>query len=188
MSTALPHAAPARLVRLPRALLAAGVLALTAFLVVAQHQVRHLEATLANTWINPLTGGDGLIWGDSFLLHLTPTQIIAFRITVECTILVLIVPILVFAAATIAFTRVSITRWFLATLAGAALLVLVNQIRLGVIAFATLTWGLDPGYEISHTFVGSALALVGFAGSVILMLTLISTKKRKRRHGRRAAH
>ncbi|MBF4588393.1 hypothetical protein [Curtobacterium sp. VKM Ac-2887] len=156
-------------------------------------QVRHVEAALASYWIGPVTQNRSMLWGDTFLLHLSDTQIIAFRITVECTIVILAAPIMFLSAALIGFTRVSPLRWLLATLVGVVTVVVVNQLRLGLIAWSTLTWGLDPGYEISHTFVGSALAVLGFAGAIALMLVIMSggsTDARPRaavRSGRRRA-
>lgn len=80
----------------------------------------------------------------------------------------------------IAYTRISTLRWAVATVLGVGVVVLVNQLRLGLIAWATLTWGLNPGYAISHTFVGSALAVLGFACAIILMLIVMNRRQRLR--------
>lgn len=179
-----------RLARATRLALSAITLGAAVTMVVMLQQVRHLEATLAALWIAPATGHRSMLWADSFLLHLSDTQIIAFRITVECTIVILAAPILALGAVTLAFTRVGIARWASAVALGLVTVIIVNQLRLGLIAAATLTWGLRPGYEISHTFVGSALALIGFAGAIALMLIVMSRGRRRlgRISGRRAAH
>jgi exosortase/archaeosortase family protein len=170
--------AAARAVRLVIALvLVAGVTAI-AF---GHQEVRHLEAVIADLWIDKVAPQGSMIWGDSFLLHLSETKIIAFRITAECTIAILAAPILAFSAAMIGFTRVRAWRWLVALLAGLGLIVLVNQLRLGLIAWATLNYGLDVGYEISHTLVGSIMAIVGFAASILMMLVIMTGKRRRGR-------
>lgn len=175
MSTIATPAAPVRPVhRLIRQLIGVLTACVGVMMIAMLDHVRHVEAALASMWIGPATQHRSMLWGDSFLLHLTDTQIIAFRITVECTIVILAAPILFLSAVLICFTRVPPVRWLLATLTGVVMVVIVNQLRLGLIAWATLTWGIDPGYEVSHTFVGSALAVLGFAGAIALMLIIMN--------------
>lgn len=149
--------------------------------IIGQQEVRAFEADLASTWIGLVAPDGAMVWGDSFLVHMSQTQIIAFRITAECTIAILAAPILAFSAVMIGFTRVPVARWILATIAGLGLIVLVNQFRLGLIAWATLNFGLDVGYEVSHTFVGSIIALLGFASSILLMLVVMGKRRRRNR-------
>lgn len=146
-------------------------------LVFSNERVRAVEAFTASTWLDPLLPGGVSAAGSIFMITSSPDGAIAFRITTECTSIVLIAPLMVFAAALLLRRGTSTGR----VLAGTAVMVVVieavNQGRLGVIAWSTHTWGLHPGYDISHTFVGSVIGVAGFAIGLLLMLAIIGVRR-----------
>lgn len=58
-----------------------------------------------------------------------------------------------------------------------AAFVLVNQLRLVVIAYSIRRWGTGQGYEISHVFVGSLLTTAGFIAGVYLFARALSRSR-----------
>jgi exosortase/archaeosortase family protein len=79
------------------------------------------------------------------------------------------------------FTSLSLRRQFVAVLAGAALILVVNMIRVAGIAWATWHYGIT-GYDYSHVFVGSAFSLVGFVGAMLIALWILVRTDRARLH------
>lgn len=159
---------------------AALVLILTATaLVVAQVSVRATEASLAALWLKPLLNGDVLASGDGVLVSSTPDGPVRFIITTSCTVIVLMVPMLLLGVGLLFGKRSRPGRVLAAAAACAAGLVVVSQLRLGVIAFATQWAGLSTGFEIAHVFIGSLISIVGFAGSAILLVRIGTSRGRR---------
>lgn len=96
----------------------------------------------------------------------------SFRITPECTALVLLVPLVLLASGLIVFTRAASWRVFTAVAAMWLVVTVINELRLASIGLATLQWGVDPGYQISHTFVGSVIGIAGFVAGLAVLLRL----------------
>ena len=89
----------------------------------------------------------------------------------------------------ISLRRVSWARGVVATIAAIVLLVVVNQIRLYVIASSMGWWGFQVGYERSHVLIGSGITTVGLAFVAIIFLVFLARRPGRRhlRGARRAA-
>jgi exosortase/archaeosortase family protein len=161
---------------------AVAVLALAAVVagIVWNEQYRSVEAFLAGRLLDPFVtervqSAGSIYWtyGDT---------VIGFRITAECTGLILIGPLLTLAATLLATTRVSWARTGLGVISMIVVVTIVNEFRLALIGFATVHWGIDQGYVISHTFVGSFIGIIGFvAGLIVLLLIMLGRRRLTRR-------
>ncbi|GAB3683727.1 hypothetical protein GCM10027589_53210 [Actinocorallia lasiicapitis] len=131
---------------------------------------RAQEAKLAALLAGPVTPGYASSTRDIVLIGLgTPDQL-ALRITNECTVVLLLVPMLFLAGLISLFRRFGVWSVLLGLLMGASAVIFTNQVRIVLIAWATETYGVDLGYELTHKFFGSVLAIAGFAGGLLLML------------------
>lgn len=168
-----------RVARWSAALVVLGAVAVG---IVRNEQYRAVEAFLASRLLEPFV--DGTVGSAGSIYWISGAESIAFRITAECTGFILVAPLLLLAAVLLAVIRVSWWRTVVAVLAMTVTASAVNEVRLALIGFSTLQWGVDAGYTISHTFVGSVIGIVGFvAGLVVLLLIML----RGARRGRRAA-
>ncbi|NYE96511.1 exosortase/archaeosortase family protein [Psychromicrobium silvestre] len=176
-----------RLSRVLRGVVALSVAALAVLLLLQNYQVRALESKLLALWLSPLLP-NGVSSSDTrFLITIPSGQLVAFDITQECTVLLLLMPVLGLSAFLLAFTKIGWLRAGLGLLVAAFSVLLVNQLRLAVIALTTQIWGIDFGYPLGHRFIGSVLALIGFAlGFLIVLLIAFKPGKSRRRQGRAA--
>lgn len=116
-------------------------------------------------------------WSGTVFTTLRHGSAVGFQITPECTALVLLVPLVLLAAALVLTTRAACWRILAAVAAMWAVVTLVNEFRLAVIGFTTLHWGIDPGYQIGHTFVGSVIGIVGFVAGLAVLLGVAVRKR-----------
>jgi exosortase/archaeosortase family protein len=65
----------------------------------------------------------------------------------------------------------------LGLLAAIVVVAATNELRILLIAWATQTYGFGLGYEVSHKFAGSVLAIFGFAGGLLLMLKIAPSRR-----------
>jgi len=160
-----------------KALGLAGFLGVTVSAVLCQEVFRSAEAWLAATWLDLFLPGGCVAAGTGYMISESPQGPILFRITAECTSLVLIVPILLVGAALLLHRSTTVRRVLVAAVTAAVALSVVNQARLGLIAWATQTWGLDTGYEISHKLVGSIIGLLGFVAALLAALKIVGLRR-----------
>lgn len=158
------------------------VLAAAAGTVLRNDAYRSFEATGASILVGHVSGGRATAADDIFWVY--PDGFVhGFRVTSECTAVLLVAPLLVLTAALFAFTRAPMWRLWLASAAMLAIVTGVNEFRLALIAFASLRWGMQGGYDIAHVFVGSSIGIIGFAGGLaaLLMIGLGHRRPRRRR-------
>lgn len=160
-----------------RFLVGLAMLAGGAYLIVIQDRFRQGEAAVVTMLLKPFLGSGVFQFADQFVVRLDARHYLGLQITVECTTLVLLTPVLLFSAAVLMFTRVTWPRWVLATLVGVVIVVIVNLIRIALIAFSTLWWD-EAGYEWSHVLIGTLVALVGLVGAALLMLRIMNGTRR----------
>lgn len=163
-----------------------GLLAGVAYLFLNATDFRAAEAQILATWLNPLINGGVKPTATYFLVTLPGSQLIAFNITMECTALLLVAPLAVLSALMLMFTQVGSLRTICALTASSTATFAINQCRLGLIAWTTQTWGMDFGYVIGHRFIGSLIALAGFALGFLILLW-ITLKPTRRSNARRSA-
>jgi exosortase/archaeosortase family protein len=91
------------------------------------------------------------------------------RITPECCSALLIAPAALLSALLTVRQRVPVRRILGGFGAATLLLLLSNQVRLGVIAWSIGEFGLTKGFEWGHAVIGSVVSLVFAAGSLAIL-------------------
>jgi exosortase/archaeosortase family protein len=154
-------------------------LGLAAFAADKEMSLRGLEAQLAGHVIGLVTRmqsgsspGVAMIW-------FSPNRHtnIGLQVTPECTVALLTIPFLLATAAMVWVRPRPI--WPVAGLALAVpLLVLMNQVRLLVIAVLVQSMGFSSGFYWGHTIAGSIITICGLA-VVLAIFALVAIKKGK---------
>jgi exosortase/archaeosortase family protein len=158
----------------------AGVLA-AAGLVVFQPAVRTVEAALAASWMSHVLPGGVSSFKTVFFVHLSSEQVVAFRITAECTSAILIAPLLAFGAVSLLSARVTWVRGIAAIILMIAIITFTNQSRLLLISWMTQDFGLGLGYDLSHRVLGSIIGVIGFVAGAAVMILVTGVRRRGRR-------
>jgi exosortase/archaeosortase family protein len=105
---------------------------------------------------------------------------VGFSLSVACTAALLIAPFFAIAGLLLLFGRVDRRRAVGALAITSAIIFLVNQLRLMVIAASMLWWGFQTGYERSHILLGTALSTIGvIIGIVVFVWMLIDGPDRQ---------
>lgn len=159
-----------RLARAGRVALGGGLLVL-AYLILA-HPVayRSFEVSIATPLTGLITPGSilHLPGRDVFVVGAGTSRFWTFQLTRECTTAILIVPLLgIGGVLLLAGQRFAVRRVVRAILLTGSIVMAVNLLRLAGIAWAAMTWD-DPGYEASHTFIGSGFSFTGFCVAIAL--------------------
>jgi exosortase/archaeosortase family protein len=171
----------ARLVTPVRGLLALATWAAMAAAIADAASARAVEARVAAVVVGPVTSGRTGSVGDVILTGLGTHTSMGLQITNECTVLLLIVPMLFLAGLILLFRRFKIRNVLFGLFMGVLVVGLTNQLRIMLIAWATQNYGFGLGYELTHKFIGSVLAILGFAGGLLLMLRLVPGGRLRRR-------
>ncbi len=170
---------------------ALGLLAVVVVIVAANGQFRAVEAWAAQPLVAWVTGGGVAATQDVVTFGLGTRSALGLQITPGCSTSVLIAPFLTIMAAVAGKSTVRIPRVMAAASIGAVVLAGVNLVRLSGIAWATSTWGIHPGFEISHYLVGSIFAIMGFAATLMLSVRILTGSRSVRSRpvrSRRDAH
>ncbi len=158
-----------------------GVLALTAVsLVVFQESFRHLEALVASRLfagggVTTYTGSDDVV-----VFMLPGSRAFALEVTPECTSAFLIAPFAAIGAGMLLRRRLDPSRVLLGVGVAAVLLVLANQLRVGVIAGLVSAFGIEQGYQWGHLVLGSVISVVFIALSAAIVIFLVASGYRGR--------
>jgi exosortase/archaeosortase family protein len=156
--------------------------AFSALLAVENDMFRRAEMRIAGPAAGALVGDYHVRFiASSAYFHLGTPHGFGLNLTAECTSALLLIPLFVMMGSFMIFTSLSLRRQFVAVLAGAALILVVNMIRVAGIAWATWHYGIT-GYDYSHVFVGSAFSLVGFVGAMLIALWILVRTDRARLH------
>lgn len=166
---------PSRVVRL---ITSAVIVALAGALVLFHTAFRTFEAHLAAAVTNPFVARGSFSSDETYFVWIGESHLLGVQVTLECTALVILVPLLLIAAAMHAATRVSLVRTTLAIAAMVLVVMLTNVLRLFLIAGASQWMGMDFGFPLMHTFVGSVIAIIGFAGGLAILVLLMGAKRR----------
>jgi exosortase/archaeosortase family protein len=142
---------------------------------------RTVEARIAAVLAGPVMAGRSRSMGDILLTGLGTRKPLGLHITNECTVFLLIVPMLFIAGLIILFHRFRIHSVLFGLVLGLIVVTVTNQIRVIGIAWATEHYGVGLGYELSHKFVGSVLAILGFSLGVLVMLKFAPGKRSGKR-------
>lgn len=158
-----------RLTRLDAVLIAAagvGVLA-------TESHMRHVEAgvsafLLRITHLAPVAHPTG-----SAVVFTQQNHWVGYSIAAGCTAALLIAPFFFVSAGLLLSGRVSVRRGLVALLIASALVWVVNQLRLLLIAASMQLWGFRTGYNRSHVLAGGVLSTFGIAIGIVLFLALM---------------
>lgn len=101
----------------------------------------------------------------------------SMTIGLACSIVLLLVPFLLIAAALLSAGRMSVLRGLASVAVGAVLLEAVNTVRVVVIAAMTLGDGVS-GFGWGHTLVGSVIVLAGLLLATVGMLWIAARGRR----------
>lgn len=175
-------------VRLRRLPLGLAVILLGVVVLVRADVVRRLEANAAALSVGAVTGGSTEILAapGSFAFGIGTPAAMGLRITSACSVAYLLGPFLIGFGLLSLVSRLVPHRLVAACLAGSAVLIAVNMLRITLIGWATYRFGLDTGYWWSHVVVGSVLAVSGFTGAVAVALLLAFRGRTSRRVARPA--
>ncbi len=146
-----------------RCVTAVVLVGLAVSIVAGQATYRGGEAWLAAGFARHLISGPTQVIANTatFFVHAGQTGMFGLRITAECSSWPFAVGFTVISAVLMAGSRLGIGRILLAAFAAIGVFVLVNQLRIQVVALASDHWGLDRGYQWSHVWVGTAITIVG---------------------------
>lgn len=170
-----------RLVTPVRGLLALAIWTTMVGGIVYAARGRAVEARVAAALAGLVTPGRSRSIGDVILTGIGTRGPMGLKITNECTVLLLIVPMLFIAGLIVLFRRFPLHNVLFGLLMSVFVVTLTNQMRVVLIAWATQHYGFGLGYELSHKFVGSVLAIFGFALGMLVMFRLAPGKRRSER-------
>ncbi|AAT88252.1 hypothetical protein ATY41_10235 [Leifsonia xyli subsp. xyli] len=162
-----------------RVLSAVVCLELVGVLLLTQEKFRAYEATLVSAVGNFFEGRISSHMGDAVLVQTSDLVWTAFRITMECTSLVMIIPLLLFSALIVLPAKAHWGSWLTATVVGLVLIEIINVARIWLIILATRTWS-EAGFWWTHVVSGSVLAIFGASVTVTVMLKIVNGKIRNR--------
>lgn len=149
----------------------AAVLVACAVLVVSfQASIRNGEASVAGGWFRAVLAGGARSTRDVVYFS-WPGGAVGMRISLGCTVALLLAPVALIGAGLLVLSRASWLRIAAAITTGVLAVIVVNQLRIGLIAFAMQHWG-RTGFDVSHQLVGTVFALVGFAAAVAAMVKI----------------
>ncbi len=134
-------------------------------------------------WLNPLLKEGVVSSGDYCLVSIAPDNLVAFHITAECSAVVLVAPLLVVGAFFVLSQRIRWVRALAGIVSMLVVIVVANQLRLGLIAWATQMWGMSHGYEITHRLVGSLIGIVGFIAGLVTLILASGLRRSKEDEG-----
>jgi exosortase/archaeosortase family protein len=149
-----------------------------------QGTVRDDEASIAGRWFGAVLHGKVSSAHDVVVFPWSKGPLVGLKITSECTVALLLGPLIILAGLMLAVTTIRVQRLLAGLTAGLAVVVLVNQLRLALIAVSTQHWGIS-GYDVSHKFVGTLIALAGFVTAVLLMIRLAAKPVARGSHASR---
>jgi exosortase/archaeosortase family protein len=162
------HPRGSRLLRVTAGL---ALLAAAAAMLVWQEQVRHGEISIAGLWFDLILTGSTHTNNDVIYFTWSGGPLIGMRDTWECTVALLAGPMCALGGALLGLTRMPWHRLLTGLGVALGLLLVVNQLRLAMIAFSLQGWGL-AGYELSHKTLGSIFAIAGFVVATGIFLRI----------------
>jgi exosortase/archaeosortase family protein len=164
---------------------AVGLAAVT-MVILRIRAIAMMEADVSS-WLIRVTGlAESRSVGTAVIYHLGHRWV-GFAITGGCSVALLMIPPFILSAILIGIRRVSWLRGVVAAASATALLIVVNQIRLFVIASAMQWWGFQSGYERSHVLIGSGITTIGLVLVTILFVIFLGRQSAgSNRRARRA--
>lgn len=151
------------------------LVAAAAGLLVFQHYYRHVEAVLAAAMFGVGTPTLASPGNSIVYFGLGRPHAFGLDITPECSSGLLLAPLAVVGAGLLWRRRIRVSRVVTAMAVVGVLLVLGNQLRVGLIAWLIEVLGIKTGYEWGHVLAGSLVSIVFIAGGLGLLVWIVST-------------
>lgn len=161
-----------------RVIAAALTAALTLAVIVDSQPVRAFEAWLASHVVaagaGTQTGHDAnlaIVW---FVLDASDQ--VAFQITRDCTVAVLVAPFLAVTSVLVWLRKPVSARPLLALAVTLPLLIMINQLRILIIVWLMEMLGPQSGFYWGHAVAGSLLTIAGMAICILVYASLVAAK------------
>jgi exosortase/archaeosortase family protein len=106
--------------------------------------------------------------------HGVPGALSALVITPECSVLLMLIPLAALFGLLFGLGRWRTRNLFIGLAVAAIIMILVNQLRLALIVGAIRMFGFAHGYPITHIYLGSVLAVFGFAIAIYFFIKIAS--------------
>lgn len=137
-----------------------------------QSNIRCIEAWVAAHWADMIPGVMSYaLSGRPVFLLAGGSRAVGLVVSAECTVSLLMIPLLVWSLLLVAARRVNIAKLFAGLIVSLLLLTAVNQLRLITIGWAYFSMG-RTGYEWSHTVVGSIISILGMILAVMVYIRI----------------
>jgi exosortase/archaeosortase family protein len=142
-------------------------------------EYRHLEAATAAGLFGFLTptlaaSSAPIVW-----FGLGQPGAFGLVITPDCSSGLLIAPLCLLGIGLMIPRRLRLSRVARGLSGAAALLLVGNMLRIGVIALAIRISGLGLGYQLGHLVIGSLVSIVGIVGSLVFLAWSITSPWRR---------
>lgn len=182
MSTAALTRTPQLAARSLAVLIALALLAGAATLLLAQQRFRDAEAVVAAYVMRAFVSGGAAAHGPIVWFGIGTRQVNGFQITVLCSTVILVTPLLALAGVMLLVRPLSLRRTIAGLAIGTTIVAGCNLLRYCLAALALQLWG-EAGFEAVHRYLGSLLVIAGFITAFILLVRL-STMARRPQRGR----
>lgn len=136
--------------------------------------VRSMEATLAAKTIGWFTPGNATATGSVVMFGIGRPRPLGLRVTSECTVAALWVPLVLAGLFALVGRRFGPQRVLAAFTVSSVLVTFANHLRLLLIAWAYRQFGIS-GYRWTHQMWGSLLTLAGIALALYSFVRVLNT-------------
>ncbi|AUI64963.1 exosortase/archaeosortase family protein [Amycolatopsis sp. BJA-103] len=169
--------------RFPLRVAVLAVIAVAAGLVLAERVYRVFEVQLSGLILRVITTSGVFVAGERETVYfgLSGDTPLGLRMTPECSSAFMLLPLLLVTAAMLYFRPRNAKRLFVSLAISAAVVILVNQMRVLAIVGLVNWLGVDEGYYWGHTLLGSMVSVIGGAVALVLFVWLGTRKPRAER-------
>lgn len=169
----------------PRRLAGVLLCALAVLAVVYQTWYRGVEAALAGGAVSHWLGFPVIVARSQqtmfFAFHGTGTaHMLGFQVTLGCSSDLLVAPLLLFTGLLLIVGQIPLSRVLLAMASAGGIVVVVNVLRLVMIAMMVNWWGAEAGFGWGHTLFGSVLTLAGMAAAMFACVFVLNRGRKAR--------
>jgi exosortase/archaeosortase family protein len=170
--------APARPTSTRKRIAAISVLAVIALtLIIFQFTFRVAEAALAATFFRFFTPVLAASRAPNIWFGLGTVHAFGLEITPDCSSSLLLVPLCGLGMLLMIPRRLNVSLVIRALIVAATMLVVVNTLRIGVIALCVHFWGLGVGYQVGHLLLGSLVSIIGIGLSMVLLTAIVASRR-----------
>lgn len=159
-------------VRAGRLAVLLALLAGAAALVLGLATVRGWESVLAAALLRPVGAVSASESAAITWFQFDAQRAVGLAITPECSVALVLAPVLVLAAMLAGRRWIPLYRVFGGLAAAGAFIVAGNVVRIGTIAAMIDEYGIGVGYDLGHTVVGSLVSLAFVAAAVVVLFRI----------------